>query len=344
MLRTGQRRDIYDFRVIRRTQDERVAPDHGAQPFLHPAYEATLFIPLSYLSYRAAYVVWVAVNFLVLLLIYLLLRPFLRDLSTIGPKWIGPALMLGFMPIASTILEGQDSLFLLLILVLVHRRIPQNEVQAGLLLSLGMFRFQVLLPIMGLFLVWRMLKFVAGWIAGSAVLLGISAAITGLGGQIQYLRLLRAMATTSFWLMVQRMPNLRALLAACGFGTVPVALASLFVFSFAAGIGFQQDARRKLSLAISVSSLVTYYLFIHDVSVLALPVLLAINREVARREWLRVALASIVLSGFAIFWFVRGRLYLGVLFSILFFATESAGLWRQRKQKPAPQESNALSM
>jgi hypothetical protein len=330
MLRTGQRKEIYDFPAIRRNQNEKVAPDDGAQPFLHPAYEAALFVPLSFLPYRAAYLVWAAVNFVILGFIYFLLLPCLADLCTIGPKWMPPALLLGFMPIASTILEGQDSLFLLLVLVLVYRRIVSNELHAGLLLSLGMFRFQVLLPIVALFLVWRSLKFVAGWVAGSVAVLSLSAAITGVSAQIQYLRLLRAMGgVTSSWLLLGRMPTLRGLFAAYGLGLVPPALVSLFIFLLAAVIGLRQNAQQRLSLAISVCALVTYYLFIHDLSILALPVLLAINEAVARRDWLRATLASIVLSGFAVFWFHQGALYLGTLFSLFFFATQAAGLWKQ---------------
>src|SRR5579859_8149748 len=179
MLRTGQAKDIYDFPAIRRNQAEKVAPDNGAVPFLHPAYEAVVFMPLSFLPYRAAYVVWAGVNFAILGLIYFVLRPCLPDLNALGPKWIPPALLLGFMPIAFTILAGQDSLFLLLLLVLSYRCIGSNELQAGILMGLGMFRFQVLLPIVALFLLWRSLRLVAGWLVGSTAVLAISVAITG---------------------------------------------------------------------------------------------------------------------------------------------------------------------
>src|SRR5260370_23522196 len=105
-------------------------------------------MPLSFLPYRAAYVVWAGVNFAILALVYFLLRPCLPDLSAVGPKWILPALLVGFMPIAFTIMEGQDSLVLLLILVLAYRRIgSSNQLQAGVFLFFGMFRFSVLLPI-----------------------------------------------------------------------------------------------------------------------------------------------------------------------------------------------------
>lgn len=320
----------------------RSPPDSAAVPFLHPAYEPVLFVPLSYLPYREAYVVWAGVNFVLLGLIYSLLRPCLPNLSAVGPKWVPPALLLGFMPVAFTILEGQDSLFLLLILVLAYRRIGSNELHAGILLGLGMFRFQVLLPVVALFLLWRSLKLVAGWVIGSAAVLSLSVVITGVDAQIQYTRLLRQMGSVSFWLLLGRMPNLRALFVAYDFGMVPLALVSLSVFLVAAILGVRQDAEQRFLLAISVSALVTWYLFLHDLSVLALPVLLAINGAIGRRDWLRAALASAVLSGFAVFWFTRGKLYLGALLTLFFFGTQAAGLWKQWKDARTLRGSDSL--
>jgi hypothetical protein len=232
------------------------------------------------------------------------------------------------MPVAFTILAGQDSLFLLLILVMAYRRIASHEVQAGILLGLGMFRFQVLLPIVALFLLWRGLKFVAGWIVGSALILSISAAIAGIAAQVQYARLLRQMSGISIWLLIRRMPNLRGLFSAFGLGIIPLGLVSLSIFIIAAVVGARQDARHKLLLAVSVSALATYYLFLHDLSILALPLLVLMNEAIARRDWVRAALVSVSLSGFAIFWFARDSFYLGSVFTLLFFATETARLRR----------------
>src|SRR6266404_3094584 len=114
MLRTQQQRNIYDFASIHRNADLKVAADNGAVPYLHPAYEAVLFIPLSFLPYRSAYLVWAGVNFAVLAWIYFLLRPRLEHLRDLGPCWISPGLLLGFFPVAYAILAGQDSLLLLL--------------------------------------------------------------------------------------------------------------------------------------------------------------------------------------------------------------------------------------
>jgi hypothetical protein len=109
---------------------------------------------------------------------------------------------------------------------------------------------------------------------------------------------------------------------ACGLGIVPLALVSLFIFIAAAIIGARQSAQQKFLIAVSVSALVTYYLFLHDLSILALPLLLAINEAIGRREWWRAALVSTALSGFAIFWFARDSFYLGSLFTLLFMGTQ----------------------
>ena len=329
MLRSGQARDIYNFPVVRRNQDERVARDGGAVPFLHPAYEVLAFVPLSFLPYRAAYLVWAGINFAVLGLTYFSLRPCLAGLSAVGPDWIPPALLLGFMPVAFTILAGQDSLLLLLILVLTYRRIGSNELQAGMLFALGMFRFQVLLPIVILFLVWRSFRFVAGWALGSAAVLSISVAITGLNAQVQHARLLQQMANVSIWLLLRRMPNLRGLFAALDFGMVPLVLVSLCVLLAAAAVGARCKAPQRLLLAISVSALATYYLFLHDLSVLALPLLVTLSDRLSRRDWPLAALASAALSGFAVLWFASDRFYLGALLTSLFFCTQLVGLWKQ---------------
>jgi hypothetical protein len=332
MLRTGQRKSIYDFPTIRRNQDLTVAADDAAVPFVHPAYEAVFFIPFSFLPYRTAYVVWVGVNLVVLALICFLLRPCLPDLPAIGPKWILPAALLGFMPIAFTILEGQDSLFLLLILILVYRNIGSNELLAGMLLGLGMFRFQVLLPIVALFLLWRSLKFVAGWIVSAAAVFSVSVVLTGVAAQMQYVSLLRAMGrVSSLWLLLSRMPNLRALFVAWHFGIVPLALVSGSIFLATAIIGARQNAQQRLLLAVSVSALIPYYLFFHDLSVLALPLLLAINESIAPRDWLRAALGSVALAGFSVFWFALDNLYLGALLTLLFFVTQATVFLRESK-------------
>ena len=333
MIRSGERKEIYDFSAIRRNQQTAIVSDNGALPFLHPAYEAVLFLPLSFLPYRVAHVAWALINFAILGLVYWLLRESLPALSSLGPAWVIPALLIGFMPVAFAILEGQDSIFLLLIVVLAYRSIESNELQAGMMLGLGSFRFQVILPIIALFFLWRGFKVVAGWTASSAILWGASAAITGIRAQMQYLELLHKMSGFSFSLLLNRMPNLRGLFTAYDLGTVPLAAASVSIFLAAVIIGMREGARHRLLVAICVAAIVPWYLFMHDVSLLVLPILLTMNEAIARRDWVFAALPSVVLVGFAGFWFSRSKLFLGALLTIFFFATEVAAHWRWGKNK-----------
>lgn len=341
MLRTGQRKDLYDFAAIRRNQEQRVAADNGAVPFLHPAYEVLAFLPLSFLSYRTAYLAWAGINFAVLGMVHWSIRPCLRDLSAIGPAWMPPALLLGFMPVAFTILAGQDSLLLLLILVAAYRCIETNQLQAGVVLGLGMFRFQVLLPIVVLFLFWRGLKFVGGWVAGSAIVLSVSALLTGVAAQVQYAKLLRGMSAVSLWLLLRRMPNLRGLFAAWHLSIVLLGLVSVLIFVGTMLIGARQDVRRKLLLAISASALVTYYFFLHDLSILALPLLVLMNEAVARRDWLRAGMVAAALLAYAILWFARDSFYLGAIFTSFFLAVQFTST-RREDALDGPEEASPI--
>ena len=327
MVRAGLRQQIYDFAEIRRIQEQRVAHDNGAVPYLHPAYEALIFAPLSFLSYRNAYLLWAVVNLAILGLICFSLLPYVPDLTALGPSWIAPGLLLGFMPVAFTVLSGQDSLLLLLILVVVFRRIATNELEAGILLGLGMFRFQVLLPIVALFLIWRSLKFVAGWALSSAAVMGLSLAITGIKAQVQYAVLLRQMGSISIWLLLRRMPGMRAIFVAGGLGTIPLLLVYGAIFALAAWLGMRQDPRHRLLLAVLTSTLVTYYLFMHDLSILALPLMVGISESIKTQDWVRASLISLSLAGFSVFWFARDSFYFGVLFTLLFFAVEVLRIW-----------------
>jgi hypothetical protein len=322
MLRTHQSRQIYNFSSIRRNQDLRVAADNGAVPYLHPAYEALFLIPLSFLPYRAAYLGWALINVIVLACVYFALRPRLEHFRALGPPWIGAGLLLGFFPLAFSILAGQDSLLLLLILTWAFRYMSERPFRAGVLLGLGMFRFQVLLPIVVLFLLWRSVKFISGWALSSAVVAVISAGITGVEAQVQYFRLLFQMGSFSYQPLLLRMPNLRGLLAAFSFGKLSIVMLSAAIFLIAAVMGTKQGLEQRFSIAISVACLVTYFLFMHDLSLLVLPLLLAMDCAIVGGKWRGFLLVSAVQILFAMFWFAKDHFYLGGLFTLLLLATQ----------------------
>lgn len=324
MLRVREGTELYNFAYIQRVQAKQIANDNAAVPFLHPALEALLFIPFTYLRYHTAYLSWVIINCASLGAAYLLLRKHLGSLLSIGPCWIAPALLLGFMPTAFSIFAGQDSLLLLLIIVGVFRKITTDELGAGVLLGLGVFRFQVLLPIVLLFLLWRHFRLVYAWILSGAAVFGLSMAITGVAAQRQYLTLLREMGRFSDWLLVRRMPNLRALFSSFGVSTLVLVVVSTVFLFVAFFSGRKCNAEQKFLLGISVSCIVTYYFFLHDLSILILPLLIAMDDAARRMQWLHLGGLAAVLSAYSALWFFPNHFYLAVIPTTVFFCLQCA--------------------
>src|SRR5262245_43116491 len=87
MLR--RRQPLYDSALETEVQIRNVSAEAVAVAFLHPAYGALVFLPLSFFDYVKAYWVWFAVNLTILTGVYRLLRPELMSLSFVIP-WMAP--------------------------------------------------------------------------------------------------------------------------------------------------------------------------------------------------------------------------------------------------------------
>lgn len=62
MIRIGDRGELYSYGAEQKFQDRLVSPEEIALPFNHLAYEALLFLPYSYVSYRAGYFLFLLTN------------------------------------------------------------------------------------------------------------------------------------------------------------------------------------------------------------------------------------------------------------------------------------------
>src|SRR5206468_6454776 len=88
MLRTGQ--PLYNYTLEMEVQSRKISPETVAAPFIHPAYEALLYVPLSLFSYLQAYWLWFALNLIILIYVYRLLRLHLIPLSAVA-SWMPAA-------------------------------------------------------------------------------------------------------------------------------------------------------------------------------------------------------------------------------------------------------------
>lgn len=285
MLRTGHAAGLYNYAAEQRLQSALVSPDPRALPFMPPPFTALFFVPLSLLSFWPACFTFAAVNILLLLASLRLLKPFLTALSA---RWkFGPALLfLSFLPAAIALLMGQLSILLLLLYCACFVYLRRNRnLAAGLILSLALIKFQIALPIALLFLLWRQWKFIAGFIAGSALLTALSIFLIGRAAFLAYLHSLYSMTSTvtadratqlHFAILPHQMPNLYGLLFTLTRGASwPHILPQILILVLSLALFLWTALQRpSLPLALLTAILVSYHLFFYDLTLLLLPLAL----------------------------------------------------------------------
>lgn len=281
MTRTHHGHEIYDITKLLQFK-EKLAPlgRPFPQPMDHPAYENIFFLPLSYLPYRTAFLAFVCVNVVVLGLCSWLLQPTLRILSL---RWrLFPILLfISFFPVTRAITQGQDSVFLLALLAGAFVFFEsEREFSAGLLTGAGFFKFQIVIPIALLFLMWRRWRFSLGFLLSATAALLVSWILVGTEGARQYASILMDLSlklrTDADVVRTSASPlsmlNLRGLISAMfrflGHGWIQALIlgSSIAVLVLA--------ARRKPSMhtAIVTAALVSYHLYVQDASILIIPI------------------------------------------------------------------------
>ena len=294
MVRTGYASQLYDYDSQHRFQNALVSPADIALPFNHLSYEALLFAPFSLLPYRAAYFTFLGTNLALLALCYRLLRPGMDTLADIF-RWLPAAAFLAFLPVAAALMQGQDSILLLTLLVAATVALHRGaDLTAGALVGFGLFKFQIVLPIALLLLLWRRWRFSVGFAASAAAVGLMSLSLVGMAGAQTYVRSLIHMSVglTSgaerfrYGISPAAMPNLRGLI----FGLANTRLsafwlqAATIILSGATLLAVALLARRKqwgadlFLVAITASAMVSYHLLIHDLSVMLIPIALTLNR------------------------------------------------------------------
>jgi Fe2+ transport system protein B len=208
-------------------------------------------------------------------------------------RWLPIGIFLGFLPIAAALMHGQDSILLLTLLVAAMVSLDRGrELAAGLLVGLGLFKFQLVIPIALLFLAWRRWRFSTGFALSSVAVASVSLWLVGWAQVGVYARSLISMSVSGTYLDRFRygiypggMPNLRGLTSSLAGSRSPAfwiqaatfilsGLVLLWVTTQAAG---KQQGASALLLAITAGAVVSYHLYIHDMSVLLIPVAVTLN-------------------------------------------------------------------
>ncbi|HEY6130151.1 MAG TPA: glycosyltransferase family 87 protein [Candidatus Acidoferrum sp.] len=311
LIRTGHGEQIYDYNKTAATEAEVIGPEGANLPFIHPAYEGVLFAALSIFSYKKAFTLFFLVNLGLLVVVYRLMLPAAAWTREI---WSGlPALTIaGFLPVGACLMQGQDSiLFLAIVTVSYVLQKNQRDFLAGVVLGLGMFRFQLVIPLAICLCFGRRWKLSAGLAVACAIVAAISIAVTQPASWMAYPRHLMAMNAglqtelekLAHAIYPEKMPNLRGLFylllgTRVGSGTMQLLTAVASV----ALMGWAIAKRLPFELLVVVAVLVSYHSAIHDSALLLLP-LLKLPISLARGKRLLAWSLTIAAPALALFAF-----------------------------------------
>lgn len=301
ILHDGQGHQLYDL-ALQETIQRSISPAGVAErgsvlPYNHPAFEAFLFLPLAIFSYRTAYLIWLAINIVLMAVIIVLLRKNLPSLGQVPVSlWITGCL--AFTPITVSLIQGQDSVVLLFCYCMVFTALRRNsEFAAGIWVALGLFKFQLSLPFIAPFVLLKRWRIVGGFLVAGMLLLLITLKVVGLDGMIHYPSYIWSLDhNPNFrWLAPIGGPNLHGLISVLTFPDhTRLGLACLLVVSgmLLAAATFAWRPRRhddpiNLNLAFAatliVSVLLSYHILTHDLSILFLAILVAVESTITGR-------------------------------------------------------------
>jgi hypothetical protein len=305
-------------------------------PYNHPPFEALLFLPLAHFSYLTAYLLWLGINLALLATLPLILRPHLPGLRDL-PIFLWMLASLAFFPIFASLIKGQDSVLLLFLYSLAFVGFSRiNERAAGIWTSLGLFKYNLVLPF-AISFVWRK-RFLLSFIRTALVLLLLSVVVTGWTGLLSYPRYVWSAEHNPQFVWNNsdgNTPNLRGitstLLSVNSISKLVVILACSFLVLFLSWRAVRHaGTSNPLSFAIAIvaAELVSYHAFVHDLSVLYLPILIGIDQllspgKIARaiRKTLTLCLLVFFCSPVYMVLMLRyGQLHLlGVVILVFFF-------------------------
>jgi hypothetical protein len=323
----------------------------GPLPYIHPPFEAPIFVPLTYLSYANALWLWDVLCLAMLVGIVLLLRRYVNVTRGIA-FWKTIPTLLAFFPVFACLLEGQDSILLLLCCTLSLCAMKRNsDILAGAWLALGSFKFQFTIPILFFFLIWRRNRLLRGFIPVATLLLILSYFLVGAKSLIGYpwyaIRVVneKSLGGVPLWLL----PNLQGLARGWPkpfsgtFGIVLALSASVLLFLFGASKGKLpknwNNLELQFSLAVCTSVLIAWQTNIHDLSLLVLPIVLLAEHLRSEGQQKSVATVRLFLPAiplmigplWIILWLVIGRVNL-IVIPMLWWVWEIGQYMARRKR------------
>ncbi len=274
------RNGYQDFTVFYRGAELFRAGQMAQLHDLHPAFEELVFVPFTYLGYFPAYAAWTLLNLVMVTLSLALVRKTFEEVGRLSPLILILSVA-AFAPVVRALIQGQDSILLLLLVTLCVFLLARNRVVlAGAVLGLGMFKFHLVLPL-ALLLAVRRPRLLLGLFPVTAGLLAIWTTMVGWHGIVDYAHFIAHENHGAGGTRTTAMPNLHGMIAQLAgnrggcFVTVAAIVCAAAVFGIVLWkIGGRGAVTRSVFAVATVTCiLVGYHAVIHDLTLL-LPVVL----------------------------------------------------------------------
>lgn len=301
---------------------------HGVMPYVYPPYLALLLAPFAALPYDVAYILWMGVN---CLLLAAAMFAFERYANLTGRT----ALLFRFaalasLPVLATLLLGQSSIVLLSLFTLSFFALrARRDTVAGVALAFALIKPQYVIPFVVILLVQRRWPAVAGF-AGTALCLMVAPLpVLGLSTNHGYVQTM--LAATHWRNQVNGFEPIwnRSFAGAMQLVLSPpqstVATMALSLAALACLVVCTRRSRTisvPFALATIVALLISPHVLIHDLSLLLIPVGIALHHRRHGPPYLPILLICTevaVVAGFA--------LPLVVPVQLAVFAMCALGLW-----------------
>jgi hypothetical protein len=356
LLHTGKAGRLYDFGAQKEVETRLIS--HEAEkydlPFVSPAYHALLLSPLAAMSYGKAYAVFFATNCALLCVCFALLRPWTSKLRSIYPSLqITP--IAAFLPVGYALMFGQDSILLTSLFVAAFLLLGrQMDSAAGAVLALGLFKFQIVIPIVLLFAIWKRWRFLAGFIPAATILCILSVWLVGPTQTKLYVASLFFIAklkATAFGMAEHPvqwplMPNIAGFCFGSFNSLLPkwviesiTVVVSFLVLVFTARRGRRiHESQGLLLVALPAAILTGYHTYMHDLTPLFLPLIVVLDAYLLREGNNRLD-RFIVWTSLAMFiapaieQFFPNYTYLGALVVLIFLVAVSIATMTEPRAK-----------
>jgi hypothetical protein len=273
MVAAGQGYLLHDAKAQFEWQEKIL--NGASTPFNYPAPMALLYWPTTLFDLNGGYLVWTLMSALMFAASVLLLN---RTFGFAQDSWFLVLLCAGYLPVHATLATGQCDAFLLLAYAGSLVLLKEEKAEAsGLVLSLALLKFHLVLPFVLVMLVRRQWRFMAGFTSGAVVILGVWLWISGPGLFKTYPRLLMEIKDLPRGTFEPSlMANFRGVFYSVTAHEAPLWLIAAVAFGGVLLVARRWSSVEKgFSAAMAMMILTSYHGYVYDLILLLIPLMVA---------------------------------------------------------------------